>query len=103
MDLCQPFLRPVQENDVIESRVTVLGHVQRGAPPTYNDRLLASAFGVRAVDLINEGKFDRMVAWQNRKLVDYPIEECIAAYEAINPNDTLVHTARGLGISLGDE
>lgn len=86
-----------------ETRVTVLGHVQRGAPPTYNDRLLASAFGVRAVDLIAEGKYDRMVAWQNRKLVDYPIEECIAAYEAINPNDTLVHTARGLGISLGDQ
>ena len=65
--------------------------------------MLASAFGVRAVDLINEGKYDRMVAWQNRKLVDYPIEECIAAYEAIDPNDTLVHTARGLGISLGDQ
>ena len=44
-----------------------------------------------------------MVAWQNRKLVDYPIEECIAAYEAIDVNDTLVHTARGLGISLGDQ
>jgi phosphofructokinase-like protein len=87
-----------------ETRVTVLGHVQRGAPPMYNDRLLASAFGVRAVDLIAEGKYDRMVAWQKRQIVDYPIEECIAAYEAIDPvNDTLVHTARGLGISLGDK
>lgn len=87
-----------------ESRVTVLGHVQRGAPPTYGDRLLASAFGVRAVDLINEGRFDRMVAWRNRQLVDVPIEEAIAAYEAIDPKgDTLVHTARGLGICLGDE
>ncbi|MFA5591936.1 MAG: ATP-dependent 6-phosphofructokinase [Micavibrio sp.] len=93
----------VSEATGFESRVTVLGHVQRGSQPTYNDRLLASAFGVRAVDLINEGRFDRMVAWQNRKVVDYPIEECIAAYEAIDPSDALVHTARGLGISFGDK
>ncbi len=94
----------ISEATGFESRVTVLGHVQRGSQPTYNDRLLASAFGVRAVDLIAEGRYDRMVAWQNRKVVDFPIEECIAAYEAIDPvNDALVHTARGLGICLGDE
>lgn len=86
-----------------ETRVTVLGHVQRGSQPTYGDRLLASALGVRAVELILEGKFDRMVAWQNRDVVDFPIEECIASYQAVDPaNDTLVKTARGLGISFGD-
>lgn len=86
-----------------ETRVTVLGHVQRGSQPTYGDRLLASAFGVRAVELIHEGRFDRMLAWRNRQLVDVPIEEAIAAYAAIEPDDTLVHTARGLGICLGDQ
>lgn len=86
-----------------ETRVTVLGHVQRGAPPTYSDRLLASAFGVRAVDLIAEGKFDRMVAWKNRQIVDVPIEAAIAAYQAVDANSSLVHTARALGISLGDD
>ncbi len=85
-----------------ETRVTVLGHVQRGCSPSHNDRLLASAFGVRAVDLIAEGKFDRMVAWKDRQLVDVAIEDAIAAYRAIDLEDTLVHTARGLGISLGD-
>ncbi len=85
-----------------ETRVTNLGHVQRGSPPTYNDRLIASAFGVRAVDLIAEGKYDRMVAWKNRSVVDVPIEEAIAAYQDVQPDDTLVHTARALGISLGD-
>ena len=49
-----------------EARATVLGHVQRGAMPTAEDRLLAAAFGVRAVDLLAEGKADRMVAWWNR-------------------------------------
>lgn len=85
-----------------ETRVTVLGHVQRGSQPTYNDRLLASAFGVRAVDMIAEGKFDRMVAWRNRQIVDVPIEAAIAAYQQVDVNSSLVHTARALGISLGD-
>lgn len=86
-----------------ETRVTVLGHVQRGSPPTYNDRLIASAFGVRAVDLIAEGKYDRMVAWKNRQVVDVQIEAAIAAYQVVDVNSSLVHTARALGISLGDE
>ena len=76
-----------------EARVTVLGHVQRGSMPTYNDRLLATAFGVKAVDMIEQGKFDRMVAWQNRHVVDVSIEKAIAAYQAVDPNDTLVRSA----------
>ncbi len=85
-----------------ETRVTVLGHVQRGSMPTYNDRLLASAFGVKAVDLINEGKFGRMVAWSNRQVIDVAIEDAIKAYQQVDLDGTLVHTARALGISLGD-
>jgi ATP-dependent phosphofructokinase / diphosphate-dependent phosphofructokinase len=86
-----------------ETRVTVLGHVQRGGSPTSLDRLLASAFGVYAVDLVAAGRFDRMVAWQNRQVVDVPIAEAVARYRAVDPDDALVHTARGLGISFGDE
>ncbi len=85
-----------------ETRVTILGHVQRGSQPTYNDRLLASAFGVKAVDLIKEGKFGRMVAWSNRQVIDVAIEDAIAAYQQVDLNGTLVQTARALGISLGD-
>ena len=92
----------IAEKAGVEARVTVLGHVQRGSPPTYRDRLLASAFGVRAVDLIVTGKFDRMVAWKNREVVDVAIEQAIAAYQAVDPDDTMVHTARGIGISFGD-
>ncbi|HYC05586.1 MAG TPA: ATP-dependent 6-phosphofructokinase [Azospirillaceae bacterium] len=85
-----------------ETRVTVLGHVQRGSPPTPHDRLIASAFGVAAVDLIKAGKFDRMVAWQNRRVVDVPIEDAIRAYASVETGGTLVETARGLGIYLGE-
>lgn len=92
----------VAEATGFETRVTVLGHVQRGSPPTYNDRLLASVFGVKAVELIDQGKFNRMVAWKNRQIVDVAIEDAIAAYQAIEPNSPLIHTARSLGICLGD-
>ncbi len=93
----------IAESTGFETRVTVLGHVQRGCPPTYNDRVLASAFGVKAVDLIKEGRFGRMVAWQNRQVVDVAIEDAIAAYQQVDLESTLVHTARALGISLGDK
>jgi 6-phosphofructokinase 1 len=86
----------------METRVTVLGHVQRGAAPNASDRLLASAFGVKAVDLIAEGKFDRMVAWRHGKVVDIPILEAISQYQTVDVNGPIVETARGLGICFGD-
>lgn len=85
-----------------ETRVTVLGHVQRGGTPSPMDRLTASAFGVAAVDLIAADKFDRMVAWHDRQVIDVPIEQAISRYCVVDPNGTLVRTARGLGIYLGD-
>jgi phosphofructokinase-like protein len=86
-----------------ETRVTVLGHVQRGGSPVPLDRVLGSAFGVYAVDLVARRRFDRMVAWQYRDVIDVAIEEAIATYRAVDPDDALVHTARGLGITFGDE
>jgi 6-phosphofructokinase 1 len=85
-----------------EIRVTVLGHVQRGGEPTWSDRLVAQAFGVHAVNLVARGSFDRMVAWQNRSVVDVPLADAIVAPQTVDPLGTLVRTARGLGISLGD-
>ena len=85
-----------------ETRVTVLGHVQRGAQPTYNDRLLASALGVKAVELLNEEKYGRMVAWQNGDVIDVSIEDAIAKCYTVDVDGMLVHTAKSLGISFGD-
>jgi 6-phosphofructokinase 1 len=85
-----------------ETRVTVLGHVQRGGQPTWDDRLIASAFGVRAVDLIAEGKYDRMVAWQNRRVMDVPLMAAFESAQRLAADETLIRTARGLGICLGD-
>ena len=87
----------------VECRVTTLGHVQRGAPPTANDRILASAFGVYAVDLLYKKKFDRMVGWKDRKIIDVPITEAIQTYKNVERNDPLVETALSLNIYIGDE
>ena len=85
-----------------ETRVTVLGHVQRGGQPSAQDRMLAQAFGVHAVDLIQKGSFDRMVAWSTRKIIDVPIADAVAHYQNVDVGGPLIKTARGLGICLGD-
>jgi len=85
-----------------ETRVTVLGHIQRGGVPEPRDRVLGSAFGIHAVELILAGKFDRMVAWRDREVIDVPITEAIHHYQAVEPQGALMRTARGLGICFGD-
>jgi 6-phosphofructokinase 1 len=85
-----------------EARATVLGHVQRGAMPTAEDRLLASALGVRAVDLLAEGKGDHMVAWWNRQVIDVPLAKVVGRSRTVDADGTLIRTARALGICMGD-
>ncbi|MDY6940602.1 MAG: ATP-dependent 6-phosphofructokinase [Cyanobacteriota bacterium] len=98
----QYLAEQIAQHSGAETRVTVLGHIQRGGISSPLDRLLASSFGVAAVDAIAQGRFDRMMAWQDRQVIEVPIGEAIANYRAVDPQDTLVKTARGLGICLGD-
>ncbi|QXE00688.1 6-phosphofructokinase [Terribacillus sp. DMT04] len=67
------FGKRIEEATNMDTRVTILGHVQRGGSPTANDRVLASRLGGKAVDLLLEGKSGRMVGIQNNKLVDHDI------------------------------
>ncbi|MBW7852545.1 MAG: ATP-dependent 6-phosphofructokinase [Rhodospirillales bacterium] len=85
-----------------ETRVTVLGHVQRGGVPSPRDRIVASAFGVRAVDMVAEGRFDRMVAWRGGELAEVPLDDVVGINRGIDPAGALVATARSLGIYLGE-
>lgn len=85
-----------------DTRVTVLGHTQRGGVPTATDRTIATAFGVHAIELIAQGKSDRMVAWQNRGVTDVAIEDVVKENQQVDVNGTLIRTARAIGICLGD-
>ena len=67
--------REIEERTGFETRVTVLGHVQRGGTPTPRDRVLATRFGLKAADLADEGRFGRMAALQGDRIVDVSLEE----------------------------
>ncbi|MGL5510155.1 MAG: ATP-dependent 6-phosphofructokinase [Microcoleaceae cyanobacterium] len=86
-----------------ETRATVLGHIQRGGIPAPMDRLVASAFGVAAVDLIAQEKYDYVVTWQKHQIVPVPLGEIVNKCRLVHIDDTLVKTALGLGIYLGDD
>ena len=67
--------REIEERTGYETRVTVLGHVQRGGSPTPRDRVLATRYGLKAADLVHEGRFGRMAALQGDAIVDVSLEE----------------------------
>lgn len=79
------FLREELEKRLgMEARVTVLGHVQRGGTPTAHDRVLATRFGVAAVDLIREKDFGKMVALRGTDIVAVPLDEAVATLKTVD-------------------
>lgn len=88
------------EHDI---RVTVLGHLQRGGTPVAYDRILATEFGVKAFELVKEGKYGNMVTYRHPNISYVPLEEALKKPHLVDPqSDFLVHTARKIGMSLGD-
>lgn len=86
-----------------ETRVTVLGHIQRGGSPSVLDRWLGTRFGANVLKLIAEGKWGYMVALRGNDIIQVPISEAIAQLKNVDPEGEPVQTARGVGISFGGE
>ena len=76
--------KEVEKATGVETRHVVLGHLQRGGSPTAHDRVLATRYGVRAAELINEGKFGVMVALQGNKIVPIPLEEGVRQTKTVD-------------------
>ena len=74
----EELAKEIQQKTGIESRATVLGHVQRGGSPSVRDRVVASEMGHYAVELLKSGKGNRVVAMQNNKIVDFDITDALA-------------------------
>ena len=91
------------EKSGFETRVTVLGHLQRGGTPTPFDRWLATRYGAAAVRLAADGKFDHMVALISGRIIEISLEEALAVPKRVDVNGDAVLTARNIGISFGDE
>lgn len=76
--------REIEKRTGLETRVTVLGHTQRGGSPTAFDRILATRFGIAAIDLVREGKFGMMVSLQGNKVVPVPLEKAVAELKTVD-------------------
>ena len=92
----------IEKETGIETRVTVLGHVQRGGPPSPFDRILATQFGREAVRLASKSKFGRMVALKGGDIVSVPIAAAIKSLKKIPIDSPLIKSARSVGTSFGD-
>jgi ATP-dependent phosphofructokinase / diphosphate-dependent phosphofructokinase len=77
--------REIEERTGFETRVTVLGHVQRGGTPTPRDRVLATRYGLKAADLVHEGTFGRMAALRGDAIVDVSLAEATAVLKTVPP------------------
>jgi 6-phosphofructokinase 1 len=92
----------IAERTKLECRATILGHVQRGGTPTAYDRVLATQFGHRAVEMIVAGEFNQMVAMQRGRLTSVPIADVADQQRRVPPDHALVTASRATGACFGD-
>lgn len=76
--------KEIEKRTGFETRVSVLGHIQRGGTPSAFDRILGTRFGVKAVELVKNKKFGRMVALEGNKIVDVEIEKAVTALKTVD-------------------
>jgi len=94
--------RKITEATGLETRVTVLGHLQRGGSPTPYDRILATKFGSMALQLASQGKFGQMVSLRGTEVVSVPVKEAILKLRTVPADSQLILAARAVGTCFGD-
>ncbi|HHV35899.1 MAG TPA: ATP-dependent 6-phosphofructokinase [Syntrophomonadaceae bacterium] len=92
----------VEQATGMETRVTVLGHIQRGGSPSPMDRILATRFGVAAAELAMSGRTGMMVALKGKKIVSVPLDDATKKPSFVQPENEVVQAARSTGICFGD-
>ncbi len=92
----------IEEGTGMETRVTVLGHLQRGGIPTPFDRILATRFGTKAVNLVMDGKFGEMVCLRTPNIESVPLSKAVGELRLVPKDSDIIRTARQIGISFGD-
>lgn len=94
--------RAISQRLGIETRVTVLGHLQRGGTPTPFDRILATRFGTHAADLLAAGEYNRMVCLKGSEVTSVPIENVAGRIKRVPLDHPLIRAARHVGTNFGD-
>jgi len=95
--------RQIEEATGIETRYTILGHLQRGGAPSPFDRYLATEFATSAVELLAQGRFNRMVCIQQGRISSVPLSVPGKGSRQVEPDSHAIRMARSLGVSFGDE
>jgi ATP-dependent phosphofructokinase / diphosphate-dependent phosphofructokinase len=85
-----------------ETRVVVLGHLQRGGSPTHFDRVLCTALGSRSVEMIADGAFGRLVIYTGHGIDSVPLADAVDSLRTVPPDGALIRAARDMGVSFGD-
>ena len=86
----------------METRVTVLGHLQRGGVPTPFDRILATRFGTFGAELLAQGKYNRVVCLKGSEVTSVPLEQVAGKLKLVPPDHPLIRSARRVGTNFGD-
>ena len=94
--------REIEHRSGLETRVTVLGHLQRGGAPTPFDRNLGTRFGVKAAELAVSGDYGRMACLCSGAIDSVPLESAIAELKRVKSEGELVRAAKSVGTSFGD-
>lgn len=81
----QILAKEIEKRTWFETRVTVLGHIQRGGTPTAYDRVLGTRYGVKAIELVFEGKFGRMVSLQGNEITSVSLQKAVGAIKTVPP------------------
>ncbi len=92
----------IEQRTGLETRVVVLGHIQRGGSPIAFDRLLATRYGSKAVDLIVQRKFGRMICLRGLEIGSIALKQIQNDQRKVFPNGDLIKTGRSIGVSFGD-
>ena len=85
----------------LETRVTVLGHIQRGGSPVPFDRVLATRFGVKAVELVEQGRWGELVCLDRNEVTSVPLLEAAGPARLVHPRHPLIQTGAAVGIEFG--
>jgi 6-phosphofructokinase len=94
--------RQLEESTGLESRTSILGHLQRGGTPSAGDRILATHLGAAAADFIDRENYGVMIAYKNQQAIGIPLEEIAGIKKRVPLDHSWIKTARKIGTSLGD-
>jgi 6-phosphofructokinase 1 len=92
----------IEEETGLETRVTVLGHTQRGGSPTAYDRILATRFGAVALEAISRGEFGVMASLRQQNVITVPLAEAIGHQRLVPPDSQLIFAAKAVGTCFGE-